>query len=142
MKVKDGMTEMAGMPHVETKNVIDAMEAAEAAGDLKALRWAARFITWLYEQGEAYDSDKFFRAEKLFNDAYAAKLKSDPPPESIAGIINRVDKSEPITAADAGEAIETVRAYFEENLGGKSYKAVIENLDALRKAVETAGAEE
>jgi hypothetical protein len=71
-------------------------------------------------------------------------LKNDPPPDSIKDIIARIGEDEPeeeITAADAGEAFETVRAYLEENLGGKSYKAAIETLDALKAAIETAGAE-
>ena len=143
MKVINGATEMVGMPHVEAKNVIDAMEAAEAAGDLKALQWCARRIVWLYEQGEAYDSDMFCNAEKLFNDTYADALKRDPPPESIFAIIARGDgaEAEPPDTADAEEAINVLKEFFENNLGGEKYKTLIENLDALKIAVKKAEAQ-
>jgi hypothetical protein len=144
MKVVDGMTRMIGMPHIEAYNVIDAMETAEKAGDLKALQWCARRIVWLYEQGEAYSGDMFCNAEKLFNDTWADMLKRDPPPESIAAVIALGDgaaETEPPDAEDAKEAIETLKAFFEENMGGKIYKTVIENLDALKMAVKKAGAQ-
>jgi hypothetical protein len=143
MIVKDGMTKMIGMPEIEAYNVIDAMEAAEKAGDLSALQWCARRIVWLYEQGEIYDSDMFCHAEKLFNDTYAEILKRDPPPEIIAAIIARGDSTadpEPPNAQDAEEAIDTLKAFFEENAGGKIYKTLIENLNALKIAVKKSGA--
>jgi hypothetical protein len=143
MIVKDGMTGMIGMPEIEAYNVIDAMEAAEKAGNLSALQWCARRIVWLYEQGETYSGDMFCNAEKLFNDTYAEILKRDPPPEIIAAIIARGNQGaepEPPDAADASEALNTLRIFFEESLGGKSYKAILTSLDALKQAVEKAEA--
>ena len=128
MTVDSGSTRMIGMPHIEAYNVIDAMEAAEKAGDLKALQWCARRIVWLYEQGEAYGGDMFCNAEKLFNDTWADMLKRGAPPESIAAIIARGDEAaetEPPDAEDATDAINTLKAYFEDSLGGKIYKTVI-----------------
>ena len=144
MKVVSGMTKMIGMPDIEAYNVIDAMEAAEKAGDLKALQWTARRIVWFYEQSESYDSDMFCNAEKLFNDTYADILKRDPPPESIAALIARGDQAaekEPPDAEEATDAIDTLKAYFENNLGGKIYKTVIENLNALKMAIKKAEAQ-
>ena len=144
MKVESGMTRMIGMPHTEAYNVIDAMEAAEKAADTKALQWCARRIVWLYEQGESYSGDMFCNAEKLFNDTWADMLKRDAPPESIAAIIARGDgaaETEPPDAEDATGAIDTLKAFFEENAGGKIYKTVIDNLNALKMAVKKAGAQ-
>jgi hypothetical protein len=132
------MTAMIGMPHIEAYNVIDAMEQAEKAGDLEALKWCARRLVWLYEQGEVYDSDKCCNAERFFNNTYADMLKRDPPPKSIAGLIAREPAQEPPAAEDAEKALDTVKAFFEESLGGKSFKAACASLDALREALRDA----
>jgi hypothetical protein len=137
------MTDYLELPAEEAKKVIEAMKLAEQTNDIEALKWAARRIAWLDGTSELSSGDDYFYPAHIFNRTWAEMLKTDPPPTSIAEIINRVDEDEPepITVTDAKEAIETVRAYLEESLGGKSYKAVTEKLDALRKAVETAEAE-
>ena len=145
MKLDDGRsTDFLTLPADEAEKVIEAMKLAEQKNDVEALKWCARRIAWLDDTAEILSGDDNFHPAHIFNRTWGEMLKSDPPPESIAEIINRIveDEPKPPTAADAGEALETVRAYLEESLGGKSYKAVIENLDALRKAVETAEAEE
>jgi hypothetical protein len=138
MKITDGMTKMIGMPHIEAYNVIDAIESAEKAGDLAALKWCARRIVWLYEQGESYSSDMYGYDEKLFNNTYADILKRDPPPESIAAFINRENKPEPPTAAAAEKALDTVQAFFEENIPRKVIAAALSFVDAMRDAIKTA----
>jgi len=140
MKVVSGMTDMVGFPIEETDKIMDAMEQAEKSEDLPALKWCARFLRWLWDEGEIMGTDGYCYSAGLFNKMWSNLLKSDTPPESIAAIINRETEPEPPTAADAEKALETVREYFEENLGGKSYKAIVEKLDALQEAVETAGA--
>ena len=145
MRTSDGgSTEFVNLPAEETEAVIEAMKLAEQKNDVEALKWCARRIVWLDDTSEIIGGEDYFHPAHIFNRTWAEMLKSDPPPESIAEIINRIDEDEPKppTAADAGEALETVRAYLEESLGGKSYKAVVEKLDALREAVETAEAEE
>jgi hypothetical protein len=144
MKLSDGrMTDYLELSAEEAKKVIEAMKLAEQTNDTEALKWAARRIVWLDNTAEITEGDDYSYPCHLFNKAWAEMLKTDPPPKSIAEIINRIDEDEPKppTAADAGEALETVRTYLEESLGGKSYKAVVEKLDELRKAVETAGSE-
>jgi len=145
MKLDSGrMTGFLSLPADEAEKVIEAMKLAEQTNDIEALKWTARRIVWLDDTAQITSGDDYFHPAHIFNRTWAEILKTDPPPKSIAEIINRIDEDEPeiITAADAGEALETVRAYLEESLGGKSYKAVVEKLDTLRKAVETAGAEE
>jgi len=143
MRTSDGgSTEFVNFPAEETEKVIEAMKLAEQKNDVEALKWCARRIVWLDDTSEIIGGDDYFHPAHIFNKTWGEMLKSDPPPESIAGIINRIDedKPKPPTAADAGEAIETVRAYLEESLGGKSYKTVIENLNALKMAVKKAEA--
>jgi hypothetical protein len=139
-----GATYFLDLPAEEAEKVIEAMKQAEQAGDTEALKWCARRLAWLDEASEIIDGDANFYPARSFNKSWAETLKSDPPPESISAIIARIDEDKPekeITAADAGEALETVRAFLEENLGGKSYRAAMEKLGALKEAVETAGNE-
>jgi hypothetical protein len=126
MKVVSGMTDMVEFPIEETDRIMDAMEQAEKAGDLPALQWCARFLMWLWGEGNIIGVDDYCYSESLFNKMWNSLLKADPAPESITAIINRKEEFHysPPTAADAGEALEMVRTYFEESLGGKSYKAV------------------
>ena len=138
MKVEDGSTDFLDFPIEEMERIIEAMEQAGKAGDLKALQWCARRLQWLYEEAEISTGGADRRAVRLFNSAWDAQLKSDPVPESIAAIMNRKDEPKPITAADAGEALDTVKAFFEENLGGKNFRAILESLGALRAAVNAA----
>jgi hypothetical protein len=137
MKVeKDGMTDMVGFPLAETDKIMDAMEQAEKVGDLEALKWCARFLRWLWDEGDVIGSDAYLRAERLFNKMWGSLLKSDPPPESIAGIINRGDVPEEVTSGKAENALDTLKDFLEYNLGGKTFKTVSASLDALREAVK------
>jgi len=134
MKLSEGRsTNYLSLPADEAEKVIEAMKLAEQKNDIEALKWTARRIAWLDDTSEITGGDDSFCPAHIFNKTWAEMLKTDPPPESIAEIINR---PELITAADVDEALETVRAYLEESLGGKSYKAVIEKLDALKAAIE------
>jgi hypothetical protein len=143
MKLSEGRsTDYVSLPADETEKVIEAMKLAEQKNDIEALKWTARRIAWLDDTAEIISGDDGFHPAHIFNRTWAEMLKTDPPPESIAEIINRIDEDEPeqITVADADDALETVRAYLEESLGGKSYKAIVEKLDALKAAiVKTAG---
>ena len=44
-----GCIDMMHLPIEETGTVIAAIKKAEKAGDLAALQWCARRLTWLYE---------------------------------------------------------------------------------------------
>jgi len=133
---KVGSTDVVGFPIEETEKVIKAMELAEKAGDLKALQWCARRLSWLYEASDVIGSDDMFYPARIFNPAWEKQLKDDPAPDSIAAIMNRMDETEPITATDAGKALDTVKAFFEENMAKKKLSSAFESLDALRAAVE------
>jgi len=132
MKVEEkGSTKMVEFPLDETDRIMDAMEQAEKAGDLKALQWCARRLQWLWQEGDVISTDKYWRVENLFNTAWAALSKNDPAPESISAIVNRADEPDPITVTDAGKALDTVKAFLEEALRRKKYRAVMDALDAL-----------
>jgi hypothetical protein len=140
MKVVSGMTDMVEFPIEETDKIMDAMEQAEKAGDLPALQWCARFLRWLWDEGGIMETDSYCYSESLFNKAWEGLLKSDPAPESIAAIINRKDVPLPPTAKDAEKALETVKAFFQENIPHKVIAAALSSVDAMREAVKTAGA--
>ena len=151
MKVVSGVTDMVEFPIEETDKIMDALEQAEKSGDLKSLQWCARFLRWLWDEGDVigvddycyseglfnkFGVDDYCYSEGLFNKLWDSLLKSDPPPEGIAEIINRKDKPKPPGNKDAEEAIDTLKSFFEDNLGGKGFNAVIEKLDALKQAVK------
>jgi len=140
MKVESGMTEMVEFPIEETDKIMDAMEQAEKAGDLKALQWCARFLRWLWDEGGIVSVDDYCYNEGLFNKMWDSLLKADPAPETIAAIINRKDGPKPPTVADAEKALDTVKAFFEENIPHKAIAAALSSVDAMRDAVKTAGA--
>jgi hypothetical protein len=73
---------------------------------------------------------------------WASLLKADPAPESITAIINRKEAPQPPTAAAAEKALDTVKAFFEENIPRKVIAAALSSVDAMRDAVKTAGAGE
>jgi hypothetical protein len=139
MKVVSGQTDMVLFPIEETDRIMDAMELAEKAGDLPALQWCARFLRWLWDEGDITSVGDYCYCEDLFNKMWASLLKGDPAPESIAAIINRKDAPQPPTTSDAEKALDTVKAFFEENLGGKSFRETLELLGNLRAALKTAG---
>jgi len=80
---------MVMFPIHETQNIMDAMEHAEKAGDLKALQWCARFLKVLWDDAEITGDDSFYNCSHLFNRMWDSLLKADPAPESIANLINR-----------------------------------------------------
>ena len=136
MKVRDdGMTNMIGFPHWEAWSVIEAIEQAEKAGDIEALKWCARRLVWLYEEGEVYSGDMFCNAEHLFNSTWAALSKNDPPPASITAIVTLKDEPEPITCAAAEKALDTVKLFFEENLAKKGLTAAVNTIGILRNTI-------
>jgi hypothetical protein len=132
MKVVHGMTRMIGMPRIEAYNVIDAMETAEKAGELKALQWCARFLRWLWDEGGIVSVDDYCYNEGLFNKMWDSLLKADPAPESITAIINRKDGPKPPTGEDAEKALDVVKAFFQENIPHKAIAAALSTLCAMR----------
>jgi hypothetical protein len=141
MKVISGITDMVMFPIEETDRIVDAMEQAEKTGDLKALQWCARFLIWLWAEAEVIGADDYANAESLFNRLWESLLKDDPAPESITAIINRKEefRYRPPTAKEAEKALDTVKAFFEENIPRKVIAAALSSVDAMREAVKTAG---
>ena len=140
MKVRDdGTIDMIGFPHWEAWSVIEAMEQAEKAADIEALKWAARRLVWLYEEGEVYSGDMFCLTEHLFNSTWKAFLKNDPPPASIAAIIASAEEPEPVTAATAEKALDTVKAFLEETLAKKGLAAAMNTIGTLRETIKNTG---
>jgi len=139
MKVVSGMTDMVEFPIEETDKIIDAMEQAEKAGDVKALQWCARFLRWLWDEGGIVSVDDYCYNEGLFNKMWDCLLKADPAPETIAAIINRKDGPKPPTVADAEKALDVVKEFFQENIPHKAITA-LSSVDAMREAVKTAEA--
>jgi hypothetical protein len=141
MKVEHGMTSMVEFPLEEMDRLMEAGEQAEKTGDTEALKWIYRRLRWLWDEGDFIHSYKYSYSADLFNKTWAMIINNDPPPETIAGIISREDEPEPFTATDARKALKIVRLFFENSLGGKSFKAACASLDALSEAVKTAEAE-
>jgi hypothetical protein len=121
MKLNDRkMTDFLSLPAEEAGKTIEAMKQAEQSGDIKALCWAARRLIWLDEVSEtASGDDEFYRAH-LFNKAWADMQKTDPAPESIAGIIATIDTDE---ALDKPAAADAEGSY--KNSGGQEIKQPI-----------------
>jgi len=137
MKVdKHGSTDFLTLPAGEAEKIIEAMKQAEQTDDTEALKWCARRIVWLDDTSEITGGDDSFYPEHVFNKTWAEILDREPPPESIAAIINREDEQEAVTAADAESALNTVKAFFEENIAKKKLTAALISLDELRAAVE------
>jgi hypothetical protein len=78
LKLKNGKVEMAGLAHDELKTIMEIMDRAEKDGDLKALKWSARKIAWLYKTAELIDCEYSEITVNLFNDAWQGFLKLDP----------------------------------------------------------------
>jgi hypothetical protein len=139
----DGTTEFLMLPAEEAERIMEALNQAGQANDIEAMKWCARRLVWLDDTSEIMSADDDHYPAYQFNRAWAETLKADPVPDSIAAIIARIDQKDepqPPTAADAGKALETIKAFFEDNLGGKSYRVALEKLDALRETVKTAEA--
>jgi hypothetical protein len=140
MKLDDWkMTDFLNFPAEEAEKTLEALKQAEQTNDIEALKWCARRLAWLDDTSEIDTGEADHYPVHLFNKAWAEALKNDPPPESIADIIAQIDKEEEPqtpTAAVAEKAIETVRTFFEDNMGGESFKAICVSLDELKKAVK------
>jgi hypothetical protein len=65
---------------------------------------------------------------------------ADPPPDSIAAIVDP-DKTESVSAGEAGEALDTLKAFFEENLARGKIPEALKSLESVRDAVAAAGSE-
>jgi hypothetical protein len=138
MKVVSGMTRVVDLPLDEAEKIMDGMEQAETAGDLEGLKWCARRIRWLWDQGEVCSTDTYQYTENLFNSAWDYAMEKDPPPASIAAIVAR--KEEGPDGEAAGRALDTLKAFFEENIAKKGLPAALKTLESLQDAVtELAG---
>jgi hypothetical protein len=136
---EDRMTDFLSIPLDEVWGTVEALELAEQKNDIDALKWCSRRLVWLCETSESERGDDEHFPAHIFNKEWANLLKNDPVPKSIADIIARIDQEkepQPLTAAIAEKAIETVRTFFEDNLGGKSFKAISVSLDELKKVVK------
>jgi hypothetical protein len=80
LKSEKGYVEAVGLAHDELKTVMEIIDQAEKADDLKALKWSARKIAWLYKMSELADFEYSELTINLFNDAWQGFLKTDPPP--------------------------------------------------------------
>ena len=131
--------DFAEFPVEETEKTIAAMKKAEQENDIEALKWCAWRMEWLWEVSDISSGDDSFYPEHIFNKSWKDQLKIDPVPESIKDIIAKIDQinePEPPNAAACGEALETIKAYFENNLGGKKYREISQTLCALQTAVK------
>ena len=63
--------------------IILAMQDVRKVGDYHSQRWIARRFQWLREE------HKPFQTIQNLAEAWQTVLKLDPPPQSIAGIINK-----------------------------------------------------
>jgi hypothetical protein len=138
MKVVSGMTMVVDLPLDEADKIIDAMEQAEKAGDLEGLKWCARRIRWLWDQGEVGSTDTYCYTENLFNSAWDYITEKDPPPAAIAAVVTREEEGPDGEAA--GRALDTLKAFFEENIAKKGLHSALKALEGLRDTVtELAG---
>jgi hypothetical protein len=136
MKLDSGRsTDFLSLPAEEAERTIEAMKQAEQTSDIEALKWCARRIVWLDDTSEIIGGDDGYHPAHIFNRAWNEQLKNDPAPDSIAAIINRADEPEPVTAADAEKALDTVKAFFEENLARKGLAAAVNTIGILRNTI-------
>jgi hypothetical protein len=93
-KDKGGWTDFLALPAEEAERTLEALKQAEQTNDIEALKWCARRLAWLDDTSEIESGDDEFYRERLFNKAWADQLKADPPPDSVAGIIARIDQED------------------------------------------------
>ena len=135
---EEGSTNFLLFPYEEAGKTIKALGHAEKADDLEALKWCARRLAWLDDEAVVTNAvDNFYQAQEFTRD-WARALKTDPPPDSIRAIIDQIDQGEPEppTAADAGEALDTVLKFFKANEACLTV-AVFKGVDALRSTINT-----
>ena len=137
MKAEREFTVTVDFPLEETDGVIEAMSQAAKAGDLAALQWCTRRLEWLWDGAEVSSGEMSEYAARLFNEAWAAGMAVDPPPDSIKDIIARIGQGGPPTEDDVAKALNIVTAFFEENMGGRSFKAACELVETLRSTVSS-----
>jgi hypothetical protein len=119
---------------------MNGMEQAEKAGDLESLRWCARMLKWLWDQGEVNSYDTCCYTEKLFNRAWNYVLEKDPPPASIAAIV--AGREEGPMGKAAERARDTLAAFFEESLAKRDLPAALRAVENLRGTVMALTGEE
>ena len=130
---KRGNVEYIDFPAEETFRVMEAMGQAEQSGDMDALRWAARrilFMANIYEGDTTKDNDPYIPV-CIFNRLWEAEQLKDPPPESIADIIARIDQDEP-PATDPGKEQEIAR----EDARADMRDSAIALIDSLLEATQ------
>ena len=92
------MTEFLSLPAGEAEAIIEAIKQAEQTNDIEALKWCARRIIWLADVSEIESGDDEHYPARFFNMAWNETLKNDPTPESIIGIIAKINQREGATA--------------------------------------------
>jgi hypothetical protein len=131
--MKDGMVrELCLFPYDEVYKVFCALAKAADEKDLESLVWCARRLDWLHDRGETTWSDlSDEQQEDLLEQAWRGNM--EPPPPLIAGLVapDR-EEPEPVSAEEAGEALDTVRGYLAENLAKKGLPAALESIETLR----------
>ena len=138
MKVERSITDVVVFPFEETDRIMAGMELAEETNDLEALRWCARRLRWLNDQAETMESNIDYHTANLFNVAWGSLQEHDPPPASIAALVDP-DQGPP-TGEAAGEALDTLKVFFEENMANRKLQDVRNALDDLRSMVTAIGA--
>ena len=104
MKIDSGLTDFLMLPAEEAGKTIEAMKRADEINDIEALKWCARRIAWLDDVSEIIDGEDYYYRAHLFNKAWKKELESDAVPDSIKGIIARIDQEiEPKPANTAEE---------------------------------------
>jgi hypothetical protein len=134
--MEDGMIRMLCLyPYDEVYKVFQALEEAAKRRDLDSLVWCARRLDWFHDQGKTTWGDlSEAQQEDLFEQAYRGNM--EPPPALIADLVAPdKEEPEPLSAEEAGEALETVRQYLEENLAKRKLPAAFESIGNLRGAV-------
>jgi hypothetical protein len=117
---------------------------AEAADkkDLESLVWCARRLDWFHDRGETtWGNLSNEQQGDLFEQAYRGN--AEPPPALIAEIVAPGKEGpEPLTAKEAGEALDAVRNYVAENLAQKKIPAALRSVETLRGVIAGLGGEE
>jgi hypothetical protein len=134
-------SEIEFWPAHEVKKLMAAFEKARAEKDMDSLLWCADRMLFLYrlsEEGEIEPSAD--QVEMLFDKAFQENLQA---PALIADLVAPdKEEPEPITAKEAGEALETVREYLEESMAKKGLAPALKNLESIRGAVSALAGEE
>jgi hypothetical protein len=143
MKLVDGMIrQLCLYPYDEVYKVFCALAEAADKKDLESLVWCARRLDWFHDRGgTTWDDLSDEQQGDLFEQAYRGS--AEPPPALIAEIVapGKAER-EPLTAKEAGKALDAVREYLAENLAKKNIPAAFQSLEALRGAIAGLAGEE